>query len=49
MANLSLHTLGPPEIMLDGRLVSGLNSDKVHALLFCLAAAADRRPDGHLL
>jgi DNA-binding SARP family transcriptional activator/regulation of enolase protein 1 (concanavalin A-like superfamily) len=42
MVPLQLSLLGPPEIVLDGHPVTGLNSDKVRALLFYLAVEAGR-------
>jgi DNA-binding SARP family transcriptional activator len=42
MARLSLSLLGPLRISIDGRLVTGLKSDKVRALLVYLAAERNR-------
>ncbi len=42
MAHLSLMLLGPLQVRLDGRPVSGFESDKVRALLAYLALEADR-------
>jgi DNA-binding SARP family transcriptional activator len=47
MARLTVSLLGPPEMALDGLPVSGLNSDKVRALLFYLAVEHGY-PKGHL-
>jgi DNA-binding SARP family transcriptional activator len=41
MSRLTLASLGPPEIALDGHPVTGLNSDRVRALLFYLAVESD--------
>jgi len=46
MSHLSLCLLGPPEVRLDGELVSGFPSAKVRALLFYLAAEAGQRRPG---
>jgi predicted ATPase/DNA-binding SARP family transcriptional activator len=42
MAHLALALLGPPQVTLDGRPVSGFDYDKVRALLSYLAVEADR-------
>jgi DNA-binding SARP family transcriptional activator len=42
MARSQLRVLGPPEFTLDNEPVTGLNSDKVRALLFNFAVEADR-------
>ncbi len=42
MARLSLSLLGPLQVTLDGQPVSGFKSNKVRALLACLAVEADR-------
>ena len=47
MSRLTLHLLGPPEVRLAGQPITGLNSDKVRALLFYLAVETDC-PEGHL-
>src|SRR3954452_13285295 len=42
MAHLALALLGPPQVALDGRPVTGFDYDKVRALLAYLAVEADR-------
>jgi DNA-binding SARP family transcriptional activator len=42
VTRLEIATLGPPEIRLEGRRLTGLHSDKVRALLFYLAVEAGR-------
>ena len=42
MAFLSIHTLGPFQVLLDGEPVTGFDSDKVRALLAYLVVEADR-------
>ena len=42
MTLLSVRTLGPFQVLLDGEPVTGFDSDKVRALLAYLALEADR-------
>jgi len=42
MTHLSVRTLGPFQVLLDGELVTGFDSDKVRALLAYLVVEADR-------
>ena len=42
MTHLSLRTLGPFQVLLDGEPVTGFDSDKVRALLAYLVLEADR-------
>jgi len=42
MAHLSVHTLGPFQVLLDGEPATGFDSDKVRALLAYLVFEADR-------
>src|SRR5688572_16487047 len=42
MTCLSISLLGPQQIMLDGRPVTGLATDKIRALLLYLAVEQDR-------
>jgi WD40 repeat protein/DNA-binding SARP family transcriptional activator len=42
MAHLSVRTLGPFQVLLDGEILTGFDSDKVRALLAYLVLEADR-------